>query len=195
MKYKAFFVEVGAARSPVSEVWAVIAAPSGRAYLAVVFSVDLTVYFLPCHVQGELVVVALPPLSLAEPVTMPDALVLIESTPVPESHEGAAACTIAMSSRPAPLGALSFSSRITLTKSNPLPDAVSVRPTASVVPDEAPEPNRVEATQSSVGTTQSESTATCGVVSGALNVTDLLPTVPPPVSPVTNSSSPVSLPV
>jgi hypothetical protein len=47
MMNSAFFADEGATSAPPSEVWPVIALPAGLAYLAVKFSVFLTVYFLP----------------------------------------------------------------------------------------------------------------------------------------------------
>ena len=141
--------------------------------------------FLVEQVHGKLLVLDVPPLSVADPVTIPAEVDVTESTPVFGFHVASGACTRAMSVRVAPLGEERASSLMTLTKSNVLPAAGSLSPTAWTGPVDVPESNRVEARQSFVLTTQSES-----AIASAFSVTGFPPTVPPPVSPVTSSASP-----
>jgi hypothetical protein len=75
-----------------------------------------------------------------------------------------------------------------------LPDTVSDKPLASgVVVSEVPETKSNSAVQSSVGTTQEESTVISGLA--VLKLGDASFTVPPPVKLVTSETLPVSVPL
>jgi len=94
----------GTVKVPVSDVWAVSDFPLGLVYLAELSNVSVRVTFLPPAVQLVVIVFTVPPVSVADPVTIPAEDDPIENTFVVLLYDMAPFSMLAPSSRVVPAG-------------------------------------------------------------------------------------------